>query len=102
MTELTYYIKNKKVVALSYQSGLDGFIFSEGTLFKNRCPSIMGNGFATNKMTRCKSQSDMTRCIKELDKRLTTRFSSSPIEQIVVTSNLYSKEYRDFREKYGT
>ena len=100
MAEITYYFKNEEVVAMSYLSGTN-YVFCEGSLFKDRCPALMGNGFTANRITHCETQASLTKRIKELEKRLTTILHPDPLVKRSVTNNIYSDEYKEFRAKYG-
>lgn len=101
MDEYTFYLKSGVIVAMSHVSGHGGYTFLEGSLFKNRNPFLMGNGFSVARSCHCDNQKELKHQIKQREKKLCTSFDKTPITEKRVTSNLYSEEYTQFREKYG-
>jgi len=101
MSEITYYLKDNNVVAMSCCCGHGGFTFHEGSLFKDRCPASMGNGFTTHRSSHCETQAILTKRVKELERKLTTTLRPEPLIKRSVTDNVYTEEYKQFREKYG-
>lgn len=101
MSEYTFYFKDNTIVAMSYVSSRGGYKFLEGSLFKNRNPFLLGNGFTANKETYCKNQKALKSQIRELEKKLCTTLNKNPLMEKNVTNNIHSDEYAVFRAEYG-